>query len=503
MVNDAYAVTILHRVLIAVAASLLVLAILRRLLSLWVAWVLAAWWAILPINYDTLYEVHLFALLPELAAVLIALSWSGLRMRAAVFGVLLGTAVLVRNEMIVATAVWAAAWTAYEVRERRREEGIAWRRIARAAAIPVLVVALLAGLVVASSPDAGSLRSLSESKHAYNVCQIYTFGYEQRHSDYTGSPWTDCEPLMRRDFGENRPTLTAALLANPGAIAEHFLWNVRLSPYAVQLLLFDRMSGDSSHDPDYVPVRTGSVAGGIGLAVITVFLIGGAFLLWRDRRHWWEEWIGDRGWGWLALGALALTALTVMIWQRPRPSYLFSLEVLILAAIGMCAMAYADRWPRLQRLSAAPPLLAVVLIVAVPRHYVSGYETPQIGRPDRPVKAMVDRLQPFREQLRGDATHLLATYSGAGCSYIGRADPCTAVDWDQVLNEQPGATPKQILQASGADFIYLDALDLQNPAFAAVARAARETGWEMAAGAQNEDRWELLERPQPRTQTRS
>ena len=32
------------------------------------AWLLAAWWAVLPVNFDTLYEVHLFALLPVLAA---------------------------------------------------------------------------------------------------------------------------------------------------------------------------------------------------------------------------------------------------------------------------------------------------------------------------------------------------------------------------------------------------------------------------------------------------
>src|SRR5512132_1744992 len=77
-VDDPYASTIAHRVLIVIAATVLVLAVLRRLLSPGIAWALAVWWAILPINYDVLYEVHLFALLPELLAVLIAVTWTGL-----------------------------------------------------------------------------------------------------------------------------------------------------------------------------------------------------------------------------------------------------------------------------------------------------------------------------------------------------------------------------------------------------------------------------------------
>jgi len=93
-----------------------------------IAWALAVWWAILPINYDVLYEVHLFALLPELVAVLIALAWTGLRMRAGVFAVLLASTFLMRNEVVIAVMVWAAAWIVYEVRARRQGTPTAPRR---------------------------------------------------------------------------------------------------------------------------------------------------------------------------------------------------------------------------------------------------------------------------------------------------------------------------------------------------------------------------------------
>src|SRR5262249_7334980 len=124
IVHDAYASTILHRVLIALAAALIVLAVLRHFVSAGIAWALAVWWALLPVNYDPLYELHLFALIPELAAVLIALSWKGLRMRASVFAVLLAVAVLLRTEITFSLALWTVVWIGYEVREQRRGRGV-------------------------------------------------------------------------------------------------------------------------------------------------------------------------------------------------------------------------------------------------------------------------------------------------------------------------------------------------------------------------------------------
>jgi hypothetical protein len=58
----------LHRAVIVMAATLGVLAVMRRLLPPALGLLIAMRWAILPINFETLYEVHLFALLPVLAA---------------------------------------------------------------------------------------------------------------------------------------------------------------------------------------------------------------------------------------------------------------------------------------------------------------------------------------------------------------------------------------------------------------------------------------------------
>src|SRR4051794_25851635 len=59
IVPDPYPSIVVQRILIALVATLLVLAVLRRFLSPGIAWGLAVWWAILPVNYDPLYELHL------------------------------------------------------------------------------------------------------------------------------------------------------------------------------------------------------------------------------------------------------------------------------------------------------------------------------------------------------------------------------------------------------------------------------------------------------------
>src|SRR5262249_7962143 len=148
-----------------------------------------------------------------------------------------------------------------------------------------------------------------------------------------------------------------------------------------QLMLFDAISAGDRRDPDFVPVHTHATWSLVGLIAVALFAAGGIRLLWGDRRHWWRTWIRERVWGWLALICLATTAAVVMLAERPRPSYLFALTVLILATVGLSAMAYAERWPGLNRARAAIPVAAVLLLLTVPAHYGAGYATPQIGRP--------------------------------------------------------------------------------------------------------------------------
>ena len=300
---------------------------------------------------------------------------------------------------------------------------------------------------------------------------------------------------MERDFGKPMPSMLDAIDANPGAIGAHYLWNARLLPYGLQLMLFDRISaGGQNRDPDYVPVTTESTAAFVASLLLIGFVAGGLVLLWRDRRRWWETWLAFRAWGWLALGALAATAILAALWQRPRPEYLYALSVGILALVGACAMAYADRWPLLKRARAAIPLAAVLLVVFVPPRFTSSYVTPQVGRPGRPVKDMVDRLYPIRSELRGEEVKFLATSAGPGCAYLGGDDPCKPILWKPILPGVRTGVVAEALARRGVDFIYLDQVELGNPAFREAAREAEAAGWTrdpISAG----DSWLLLRRP--------
>src|SRR5260370_5432346 len=101
LTKDVYVATTLHRIIIVIAATLGVLAVMRKLLPPALAFLIAAWWAILPINFDTLSEVHLFALLPVLAAWLIAGSRDTPLGRGTALAILVAATILVRYELIL------------------------------------------------------------------------------------------------------------------------------------------------------------------------------------------------------------------------------------------------------------------------------------------------------------------------------------------------------------------------------------------------------------------
>jgi hypothetical protein len=492
LVHDAFAVTILHRVLLVMAASLLVLAVLRRLLSPGIAWALGVWWAILPVHYDTLYEDHVLAFVLGLAAVLIALSWSGLRMRAAVFGVLLADVVLMRYEVGVALFVWIVACVIYEVRQRRRREPTPLPRLAWAFGLPTLAVGLV--MLYGTISYGGDLERDYQTKQSLAVCQTYALAYQQSHPSFTGSPWTDCEYLMRRDFGKGRPSLAEAIEANPGAMGRHFLRNARMSPSGLQALLFGQISAGPDRNPDYVPLKTHSSLALIGSFLLLAFVLGGLILLWRERERWWNDWVRERAWGWLALCCLTASAVAVMIVARPRPGFIFIAGVAMLAVVGMCAMAYAESWPALKRLRAAPVLIAVAVLILVPRHFDPEYTAPQIGRPGLPAKVTVDRLAPFRSDLQGTDEKLLATYAPLACPYVGRTDPCKPVPLADVFTNPAVGSVRRAIHERGIDFIYADRTDLEDPTTRAVIAALESHGWQRLAPSDRGADWVFLGR---------
>jgi hypothetical protein len=412
--GDVYHATIIHRVVIVLAATLGVLATLRRLLPPALALLIASWWAVLPINFETLYEVHLFALLPILAAWLVAsvkdVPWA----RGAALAILLATAFLVRNEQIVAFGIFAAFCAGYEFHQCRQGLHGSRSRLGGYAVPALIAVLLIVFFYWRSDYQFPQIVAVAHGKHTLNMCQVYAFGYAQRHPQWNLSPWLECQSLMQSVFGRPLPTLGEMLRANPRATMAHFLWNVSLTGNGLQVALFNMMSG--TVNPDYASVvRNVFGASILSAAVIAICVFGGIRLV-RNWRYWWQVMLQKRA-GTLALMlAEVCVSVLVILTQRPRPSYLFPTTVVIMTAIGLAAYALLGR----KRLAFANMLAVLgvpVLVILTPSYYT-------LHKSDRLLLDAYRRLQPFTAILNNAQNRiLLGDYSGELQNYLSLSLP--------------------------------------------------------------------------------
>ena len=448
--SDAFTVTTLHRYLIIFAASILVLALMRRLLPADIAWLATAWWVVLPINFNTLYEVHLFAVIPIL--------WVAFRLskrpshwcRGEALACMLAASLLLRNELVLATGMLAAMFLGAALWSRRSGH-VDWRPrfgVLAAYLVPLAGAGLLTFYYCCHASDLSTLSAVLERKHTLNICQIYAFGYQQRHTDFQKSPWTDCQELMTRTYGKPQPSLAEALRRNPQAMMEHFLWNVRLIPYGLQVLLFNVSSG--SVTPDYVPVRTSKLAW-IFSGVVLLVAAAGLIRLLRDRRYWWGKWLRERAWGWLFLGTVALVTGGVMVSQRPRPSYMLVFGILLRAAAAMLFFVLIEHTRYRRRLALAYPVLALAAVLCVPSYYAlanpSGEQTLRSG---------YERLREFRSLLERPGTVLVTPgYGGELCNYVGLGK-CMGLNYYDLRTEVTQQRNwLKVLDAHAAGLVYI------------------------------------------------
>jgi hypothetical protein len=486
-VGDVYAATILHRLLIALMAGVLVLALMRRLLPAGFAWLVAAWWTVSPINYDTVYEVHLFAVLPFLLAWLVVATWPGAWGRGIGVAIIGAAIVLSRNEMVFSWVVVGLAGLAWDLRQAGARM-TSRRRVVLAYAIPfVLAAALCVSFYARSFIQFPALWEAYGPKHTSNMCQVFAAGYAQRNPAWTKNPMTDCEEITVRYFGEAQPTLGRMLRRNPRAMLEHFWWNLGLTPNGVQVLLFNATSGYAN--PDYFPVHTGSRLALTASVLTAAVVLTGLAVLYRGRREWWRAWLRPRAAAWLFIIATVVPhAAVVILTQRPRPSYLFDLSVCLMGIIGMCGWAICGAWARGRspatlewwrtRSALALTGLMVVLVAVAPRHYEDTSESP------RPLLRAYRRLAPFAELItRNDAVLLVGEYPVELAHYIAWNMPRTLDYGEAALDAAPKVSA--VLDEQKVNVFYVDEsmVSRLGPAALFVDRlqATRDVGWELLA----------------------
>ncbi|MBA4065548.1 MAG: hypothetical protein C0501_17900 [Isosphaera sp.] len=491
--------TFAHRLVIVVAAAVLVLAVLRQLLPPGVAWACAAWWACLPIVFNTLYEVHLFAVIPVLASWLLFLTAAGPWRRGAGLAVLGASAVLVRNELSVAFGLLGLVLVGYEWRRAGRGDGPGrWRTAVAYATALAAAAAVVYATYAASYLKYPELRGALKEKHTLNMAQVYAFGHQQRHPEWTLSPWVECHGLMQEHFGSREPSLREMVAANPAAVWEHFTWNLSLTPNGLQLLLFNRAAGSVSPDYDHrVLPRLNSRRAVAGSVLVLGVWAAGACCARRARREGGERTPAWRAVGWAAMFAVAAVVPLVILTQRPRPSYLLAFGVVLMALTGAAAAAVGARWRLLGRVRLALPLLMVGAVVAAPRYYAAAAVTEPQTHADA-----VRRLWAHRDEVNRPGQTVVATSSVT----VAYAHPLLAAGGGKYLDtptlittgRQPGESFVGVLARAGADYVLLDewaVLTLSAPGLDPEGdfRAGRDVpGWRLVTGGDAPgDRWRL------------
>jgi len=493
--HDAYTVTILHRVLIVLALAVLVLALMRRLLPPSIAWLAAAWWVVLPINYNAMFEVHLFAVIPVLLSVLVILWKPGPWGRGICLAILFASTFLMRNELFIPTILFGVLGLSWDLLRGRTGTGQT-ARILRAYGIPLLVASALILFYVSRARDLQMHEQMAR-KHTLNVCQIYAFGYQQRHPDWQVSPWTQCQQVMTRVFGVPEPSLAQALRRNPRAMLEHFWWNIQLIPSGLQVLLFNQMSGTVT--PDYIAVKHSWRAYFYSFIACALLALG-IFGFIRERDFWWKFWLAERVWVWVAMGCLGIVTAIVMVTQRPRPSYMFTLGIALRAAIAMCAWIGTRRWLDVQRLDPVMPVAMIALILIFPNRY-----KPENNNPDY-LLTSYRRLAPFEELVQRPKTGLVVLNWGDElCNYVGKShwgwdaikiqpDDCRPLSFADLQKQVTPEMPfHQVLQNNDATLLFAsDELFADAQALRSL-QDAKSHGWKII-GMQHDGKhnWELL-----------
>lgn len=334
--DNAYLWCLGERTLTALATSILVLAFYRRMMPPIWAWLGAAWWALLPVNFNTLYEVHLFSALLVVLCLLLSTRCNTAKKRASLVGLLILLTILVRNELSIVAGMFGAACLFYEYRTRLNFKKQLLPYVTSAA----IAFAGIFLLFVNSDTPIAALKEQFKAKHCLNVAQIYAYGYQQRHHDYTVNPWTDFGDLTKKTFGVDEPSMAQAFLTNPKAWTDHCIWNARLIPAGLQVLLFG--STCFRYSPDYMEVTRDATIPPV-LSWLTILTLAAGALSCLQFKSSVKRWIKARAWTLVLMGSLSLLSVFIMLTQRPRSSYLFTLEITLIMLV-MLSASQITKW---------------------------------------------------------------------------------------------------------------------------------------------------------------
>jgi hypothetical protein len=380
------------QITIAICASVLLLVLLRRLLPHYLACIIAAWWALLPINFDSVYNVHLFSVLIPLVLFITAAYFNNIYGRGTVLAGLLLTAALVRSEYTLLFMIWLFLFVCYELYAFRQKKAYSLKTYLLGYVLPLLLVLfILGGFYARAISQYPEIQRDIQAKRTLFVCQNYAYNRKQQGDAWQGDPWTECQELIERDFKSSAVTFSQAFSLNPGSILKHIWWNIRLIPSGTQLALFNYYSGGPN--PDFMRAQKSPLVWlpfvlAIGLCI---YAAATGFILpfFKKNRP------AENVFAWLLMFSSALMVLAAIIMARPRPSYMFPYSIFLMALSGLGLGKLLERISIDSILKPLTPIGAILLILFVPSHYDSDY-----------INHYHSKGQPWRETFEQIAPHI-------------------------------------------------------------------------------------------------
>lgn len=488
VVHNLYAAAIIQRVAIILGVALLVLALMRSLFPPALALLIAAWWVIVPANYDVLYEVHLAGAIPVLLALLVVARMPRRQGMGIAVAVLLAGAVLLRTELVAAAIILAVVVAAYEVRVMRSGRKAPRSSYVRAYVVPLAVALLVIGGTYARSYTQGNQAwQLLQAKEERGFCNFYTSAFQQRHpTRFTGNYWTECQVLMRQVFGRPEPSILQATTVNPRAVAAFLAWNTQLLPGGLQVSLFGASAFEN--DPGPLPVAESSTYALLLSVVLLLLVIAGLICAVRDGKLAVRQMSAQTLWIAATLASLSIATVLVVLTTRPWSEYMYGLTASALVLTGAAVLALLRRVGAIHILAPLALLTVAGLIVGLTSMYSRG---------PRPVYEGVKHLGIAQKQLQRPGSVLVASENEVAlCNYLAYSyqRKCTPVGW-QALQAQvtPQRSAAQVLDSVHATALYIDAKMLAEPAIAALVAAPRAQGWrQIARGSGPGGPWHVL-----------
>jgi hypothetical protein len=331
-----------------------------------------------------------------------------------------------------------------------------------------------------------------DAKQNLTFCQPFAFGYMQRNPDWDKSPWTDCEELMRENFGVSDLSFLESARRNPEATLEHVAWNLRLVPNGLELLLFNRVGGRTN--PDYVHVVVGSRATqAMGLLSLGLVIVA-AWRVWPRRRQLWMDVLQPPAWGWVLLGCVVLATVPVILTQRPRPSYLLAAGVAMQAFLALCAYASISTLPLRRWIERGSAVGLVIAVLGIAPIYGPDYVHVLGGHSGQLLTQQVRNLLPLKDHLMVDSPKILAARLGSEtCLYVSRRNDCLGFTPASLLADKPTrAKVGDWIALRRVTHIYVDdAMRADRSMSDFLESDAREGAWTRVGG--SDASWELLE----------